>query len=320
VKNKILITGGAGFIGSNFVNTICRQQTEYEFLVLDALTYAGKKENINASLIECDHIDFIKADVRDALKIEEIFSQHKFSGVIHFAAESHVDRSIENPNIFFETNALGTLNLLKESLKLYEKNVDFRYLQISTDEVYGQLTLEEPAFTEKTPIDPSSPYSSSKASADLLVNSFHHTYQLPTLITRCSNNYGPLQFPEKLIPVMILKASADEALPVYGDGKNIRDWIHVHDHNRGVWKVFTEGRIGEAYNLGGNREISNLDLVKTILDIMDKPHSLINFVKDRLGHDFRYAMNISKIEKELGWRPEVSFEKGIRETISHYLN
>ena len=322
MKN-ILITGGAGFIGSNFVNTICTREdllAENRFIILDALTYAGRKENIDKAIFDHKNIEFVQGDIRDDQKIAEVFSHYQFDGVLNFAAESHVDRSIENPNIFFETNALGTLNLLKESLIRFEENNEFRYMQISTDEVYGQLGMNDPAFTEQTPIAPSSPYSSSKASADLMVNAFHHTYGLPTVISRCSNNYGPLQFPEKLIPVMILKALKSEALPVYGDGSNIRDWIHVHDHNEGVWKIFTEGKNGEAYNLGGNREVSNLDLVKMILDIMDRPHSLISFVTDRLGHDFRYAMNIEKIERELGWKPKVDFETGLKNTVEHFVS
>ncbi len=319
---RILLTGCAGFIGSNFVKTIaCSPEIkkEYQFDIIDALTYAGRKETIQKELNENKHLNFFQVDIRDAEKVSALFLKNKYDGVIHFAAESHVDNSIKNPNIFVETNVLGTLNLLNSSLKTYRDNQSFRFLHISTDEVYGQLTEDEPAFTENHQIKPSSPYSASKASSDLLVKAYYETFKLPVMITRCSNNYGPYQFPEKLLPVMISKAKNNEKLPVYGDGRNIRDWIYVDDHNRGVWAVFTKGKNGEVYNLGGDSEKRNIDVVKTILKTMNKPEELISFVTDRLGHDWRYAMDFSKIENELGWRPQVKFEEGIQKTIEWYL-
>ena len=237
--------------------------------------------------------------------------------MIHFAAESHVDNSIKNPNIFVETNVLGTLNLLNAALHHGEK--DLKFCHVSTDEVYGELTEDEPAFTEEHKIAPNSPYSASKASSDLLVRSYAETFGMDTVMTRCSNNYGPFQFPEKLIPVMIAKAVANEKLPVYGDGRNIRDWIFVDDHNQGVWDVFLKGKSGEVYNLGGDAEMRNLEVVKTILKTLDKPESLISFVEDRKGHDWRYAMDFSKAKRDFGFTPTVSFEEGIQKTISWYL-
>ena len=317
----ILVTGGAGFIGANFIKRICNNagvNKDYRFIILDALTYAGNLDSIKSDLDGNDLLEFIHGDIRNEELIEGLFSNNKFDGVINFAAESHVDRSIESPNIFVETNVLGTLNLLNHSLKTWKENNDFIYLQISTDEVYGDLTLEEPAFTEEHPITPSSPYSSSKASGDLLVQAYYRTYGMPILITRCSNNYGPYQYPEKLIPLMISKAKNDEKLPVYGDGTNVRDWIYVDDHNDGVWEVFKQGTPGNVYNLGGNSELKNIDVVKSLLSSLGKSEDLITYVTDRLGHDYRYAMNYSKAEKELSWSPKVTFSEGLKKTILWY--
>lgn len=315
---KILLTGCAGFIGSNFVKKIAAREKDYEFVILDALTYAGHFPTIENDILENDHLSFIKMDIRDKNEVENLIKKEKFDGVIHFAAESHVDNSIKNPNIFVETNVLGTLNLLNSSLH-NRSNEDFKFVHVSTDEVYGTLLENDPAFTEETPISPNSPYSASKAGSDLLVRSYFETYKLNAVTTRCSNNYGPFQFPEKLVPLMISNALADKSLPVYGDGRNIRDWIFVDDHNRGVWATFLKGEAGEAYNFGGNAEKRNIDVVKTLLSILGKPESLITFVEDRKGHDWRYAMDFSKATRELGWKPEVSFEEGLRQTVSWYV-
>lgn len=324
MKQTVLLTGCAGFIGSNFVKTVaCRKDVKekFDFVILDALTYAGRLSNIQKELDTNPHLQFVQMDIRDSHKIHELFKSHQFSGVLNFAAESHVDRSIESPNIFVETNVLGTLNLLKESLSLYEKKGAFKYLQVSTDEVYGTLQMSDPAFTETTPLAPNSPYSASKASGDLICRSFFETYKLPVVITRCSNNYGPLQVEEKFIPLMIKRALANETLPIYGSGMNIRDWIYVDDHNEGVWKAFTSGRSGEVYNFGGNSERQNLDVARMILKHLGKPESLLSFVQDRRGHDFRYAINYSKAQKELGWSPSVNFEEeGLLRTINYYKN
>ncbi|MEK2645400.1 dTDP-glucose 4,6-dehydratase [Bdellovibrio sp. BCCA] len=322
MKQTVLLTGCAGFIGTNFVKTIaCREdvKAKYDFVIVDALTYAGRLGNIQPELDAHSHLKFYQEDIRDAHKMHELFKKYQFSGVLNFAAESHVDRSIESPNIFVETNVLGTLNLLKESLSLFEKNSSFKYLQVSTDEVYGTLQMEDPAFTEDTPLAPNSPYSASKASADLMCRAFFETYKLPVVITRCSNNYGPYQVEEKFIPLMIKRAMANEPMPIYGTGMNIRDWIYVDDHNEGVWKAFTNGKAGEVYNLGGDSERQNLDVAKLILKQLGKPESLLNFVQDRKGHDFRYAINFGKSQKELGWTPKVKFEQeGLLRTIEHY--
>lgn len=321
-KKTVLLTGCAGFIGSNFVKTVaCRSEikSEYDFVIVDALTYAGRLENIQMELDSHQHLKFYHADIRDTQKMHSLFQEHQFSGVLNFAAESHVDRSIESPNIFVETNVLGTLTLLKESLALFEKNPAFKYLQVSTDEVYGTLQMNDPAFTEATPIAPNSPYSASKASADLLCRAYHETFKLPVVITRCSNNYGPLQVEEKFIPLMIKRALANQSLPIYGTGMNIRDWIFVDDHNEGVWKAFTQGGAGEVYNLGGNSERQNLDVAKLILKHLDRSESLLSFVTDRKGHDFRYAIDFSKAQRELNWSPKVRFEEeGLAQTISYY--
>lgn len=322
MKQTVLLTGCAGFIGSNFVKTVaCRQDVKekYDFVIIDALTYAGRLSNIQNNLDTNSHLKFYQVDIRDAKKINELFHKYQFGGVINFAAESHVDRSIESPNIFVETNVLGTLNLLKESLSLFEKNGSFKYLQVSTDEVYGTLQMGDPAFTENTPIAPNSPYSASKASADLICRAYFETYKLPVVVTRCSNNYGPLQVEEKFIPLMIKRALSNESLPIYGTGMNIRDWIFVDDHNEGVWKAFNAGKAGEVYNFGGNSEKQNLDVARMLLKHLGRSESLLSFVQDRKGHDFRYAINYSKAQKELGWSPSVNFEEdGLARTIHYY--
>lgn len=322
MKKNIILTGCAGFIGSNFVKKIaCSSlvRSEFNFTIIDALTYAGRKETIQKELDEFDHLDFKQIDIRDTIKINELFNDIEPSGIINFAAESHVDRSINNPTIFAQTNILGTLNLLNASLKTASKNTDFRFLHVSTDEVYGTLSETDPAFTEETPLAANSPYSASKASSDLMVRAFFETYKLKTIITRCTNNYGPYQFPEKLIPLMIQNAIQNKPLPVYGNGKNIRDWIFVDDHNRGLWLAFLKGRPGEIYNFGGNAEKRNLDVVRNILNILGKPESLIQYVEDRKGHDWRYAINFTKAKNELNWSPETDFEQGLKTTVDWYL-
>ena len=321
MKPTILVTGGAGFIGSNFIKKISTQKDvaeNFDFAIVDALTYAGRLQTISADLETHKHLHFYKIDIRNAQEISKLFSTLHPFGVIHFAAESHVDRSITNPNIFVETNVIGTLNLLNSSLGAAENNPLFKFVHVSTDEVYGSLQEGDASFTETTPLLPNSPYSASKASSDLLVRAYIETFKLNACITRCSNNYGPYQFPEKLIPLMTMSALADRHLPVYGNGCNIRDWIYVDDHNRGVWDVFQKGRAGEIYNFGGNAEKRNIDIVKTILKTLKKPESLIQFVEDRKGHDWRYAMDFSKAKSELGWSPQVGFETGLAQTIEWY--
>lgn len=314
---KFLVTGGAGFIGSNYMHYVVNKYKEDYFVCLDALTYAGNYNNIK-DLEEKDNFKFVKGDITDRDFIDKLFAEEKFDTVINFAAESHVDNSIKNPGIFLTTNIIGTQVLMDASLKY---NVD-RYHQVSTDEVYGDLPLDRPdlKFTEETPIHTSSPYSSSKAGADLLVGAYHRTFGLKTTISRCSNNYGPYQFPEKLIPVVISKALRNEKIPVYGTGENVRDWIHVIDHNIGVDLIVRNGKVGEVYNLGGHSERTNLTIVKTILKQLGKSEDLIEFVADRKGHDLRYAIDSTKAEKELGWTRTYTFEEGIKETIDWYLN
>lgn len=326
---RILVTGGAGFIGSNFVHYMLEKKENIECIVnLDALTYAGNLENL-ATVQSDSRYHFIKGDIRDKKLIEELFCKYNFDTVVHFAAESHVDRSIEEPEIFLTTNVIGTQTLLdtaKRHWKIapedkysreYRKGV--KYLQVSTDEVYGALGATG-MFTETTAISPNSPYSASKASADLIVRAYHETYGMPVNITRCSNNYGPYQFPEKLIPLMVHNARNDKALPVYGDGMQIRDWLHVSDHCAAIATVLEKGVIGEVYNVGGNNEKANIDIVRLILAELGKPESLITYVKDRPGHDRRYAIDNTKITTELGWSPAYTFEQGIKETIQWYLN
>lgn len=313
----ILVTGGAGFIGSNFIFWQLDNHPEDRIICLDALTYAGNLSTL-APVMNRNNFRFVKGDIADAQLVARIFDEEKPNILVNFAAESHVDRSIEDPGLFLRTNILGTQVLMDACRK---HGID-RYHQVSTDEVYGDLPLDRPdlMFTEQTPIHTSSPYSASKASADLLVLSYYRTFGLPVSITRCSNNYGPYHFPEKLIPLMILRALADQSLPVYGDGANIRDWLYVTDHCAAIDLVMRKGRVGEVYNIGGHNERSNLDVVKTILHALGKPESLIRFVKDRPGHDMRYAIDPSKIHSELGWLPETSFDEGIAKTIQWYLD
>ena len=314
---KFLITGGAGFIGSNYCHYVVNKYPEDKFVCLDALTYAGNYNNIK-ELVSKENFKFVKGDITDRDLVDKLFAEEKFDVVINFAAESHVDNSIKNPGIFLTTNIIGTQVLMDASLKYDVK----RYHQVSTDEVYGDLPLDRPdlLFTEETPIHTSSPYSSSKAGADLLVGAYHRTFGLPATISRCSNNYGPYQFPEKLIPVIFSKAIKDEKVPVYGTGENVRDWIHVHDHNVGVDLIVRNGKVGEVYNLGGHSERNNLTVVKTILKQLGKSEDLIEFVADRKGHDLRYAIDSTKAEKELGWDRTYTFEDGIKETVDWYLN
>ena len=312
---KFLITGGAGFIGSNYLHYVVDKYPKDKFVCIDALTYAGNYNNI-IELENKKNYKFVKGDITDAGLIDYLFKTEKFDVVINFAAESHVDNSIKNPGIFLKTNIMGTQVLMDACRKYGIK----RYHQVSTDEVYGDLPLDRPdlLFKEDTPLKTSSPYSSSKASADLLVMAYHRTYGLPVTISRCSNNYGPYQFPEKLIPLMISKAQKNEKLPVYGTGENVRDWIHVHYHNVGVDLIVRKGKVGEIYNLGGHSEKNNITIVKTILKELKKPEKLITFVEDRKGHDLRYAIDSSKVEKELGWKRTYTFDKGIKETIKWY--
>ncbi|WP_409200108.1 dTDP-glucose 4,6-dehydratase [Methanobrevibacter sp. DSM 116169] len=310
--SKILVTGGAGFIGSNFLKYMIDKYPEDEFINLDALTYCGNLENLE-DIKDKDNYSFVKGDIQDKKLVNELVSNVDF--VINFAAESHVDRSIEDPEIFIKSNILGTQVLLDAA----KEHKIQKFLQVSTDEVYGTLG-ETGYFTEETPIQPNSPYSSSKAGADLMVRAYHETFDLPINITRCSNNYGPYQFPEKLIPLMISNALDNKQLPVYGDGKNVRDWLHVYDHCTAIDLVLRKGELGEIYNIGGNNEKENIEIVKLILSSLNKDESLIKFVKDRLGHDKRYAIDSSKIQNELGWKPKYTFETGIKETIQWYLD
>lgn len=309
---KILITGGAGFIGGNFCHYMLEKHPEDNYVCLDALTYAGNMETL-ADILDRPNFRFVKGNICDKELVENLFKSENFDIVINFAAESHVDRSIENPKLFLESNIIGVQTLMDACRKFGVK----RFHQVSTDEVYGDLPLDRPDlfFTEETPIHTSSPYSASKASADLLVMSYYRTFKLPVTISRCSNNYGPYQFPEKLIPLIIKKAQNDEKLPIYGKGENIRDWLHVLDHCQAIDLIVRKGKVGEVYNIGGHNERTNLEVVKTILKVLNKPESLITFVTDRPGHDRRYAIDPTKIEKELGWKPVYNFDTGIIETI-----
>lgn len=313
----IIVTGGAGFIGSNFVFFQLEKHPEDRVVCVDALTYAGNLKTL-APVMDNPNFRFVKADIANRDEINKIFEEEKPDIIVNFAAESHVDRSITNPEIFLRTNIMGTQVLMDACRKYGIK----RYHQVSTDEVYGDLPLDKPdlSFTEETPIHTSSPYSASKASADLLVQAYARTFKIPVSITRCSNNYGPYHFPEKLIPLMISRALADESLPVYGKGENIRDWLYVEDHCVAIDLVMRKGREGEVYNVGGHNERSNLEVVKTILRELDKPESLITYVTDRPGHDMRYAIDPTKIHNELGWLPATSFDEGIKKTIRWYLN
>ncbi|MBQ9014737.1 MAG: dTDP-glucose 4,6-dehydratase [Firmicutes bacterium] len=313
---KLLVTGGAGFIGANFVFYMLKTHPEDEIVCLDALTYAGNLETLEP-VMDDPRFRFVKGDVADRETVFRLFAEEKFDVVVNFAAESHVDRSIEDPGIFLRTNILGT-QVLMDAAREYGIT---RFHQVGTDEVYGDLPLDRPDlfFTEDMPVTASSPYSASKASADLLVMAYHRTYGLPVTISRCSNNYGPYQFPEKLIPLMIANALADKPLPVYGTGENVRDWLYVEDHCRAIDLILRDGSVGEVYNIGGHNEKSNLQVVKTILKQVGKPESLITFVGDRKGHDLRYAIDPTKIHEALGWLPETKFDDGIRQTIDWYL-
>ena len=317
MDKKILVTGGAGFIGGNFVHYMVNKYPNYMIVNLDALTYAGNLET-------CQPVEgkpnykFVNGDIADREFIFDLFEKERFDIVVNFAAESHVDRSVTDPEIFIKTNVLGT-QVLMDAARTFGVE---RYHQVSTDEVYGDLPLDRPDlfFTEETPLHTSSPYSASKASADLLVFAYHRTFGLPITISRCSNNYGPYHFPEKLIPLMISRALNDEQLPVYGNGENVRDWLHVYDHCAAIDLILHKGKVGEVYNVGGHNERTNLEVVKTILKALDKPESLITYVKDRPGHDLRYAIDPQKLENELGWKPTYNFDTGIQQTIEWYLN
>jgi dTDP-glucose 4,6-dehydratase len=327
----ILVTGAAGFIGSNFVLDWCQQSSE-EVVSLDLLTYAGNLENLS-SLNTNPHHHFVQGNIGDRELVSQLLQKHQVRAVVNFAAESHVDRSISGPGDFIETNIVGTYNLL-ESVRSFWNDLDedhkkdFRFLHVSTDEVYGSLNKTDPAFSEKNRYEPNSPYSASKAASDHLVRAWHHTYGLPVLTTNCSNNYGPFHFPEKLIPLCILNALNGKPLPIYGDGQQIRDWLYVKDHCSAIRRVLDKGRLGETYNVGGWNEKANLDVVKTLCGILDelkpkadgtKYESQITYVKDRPGHDRRYAIDATKLEKELGWKPQETFETGIRKTVEWYL-
>jgi len=340
---KILITGAAGFIGSNLSRYLI-EQTDHSVIALDKLTYAGNRES-NADLETNERFQFVRADICDADRLSQIFAQHQPGGVMHLAAESHVDRSIDGPGEFIETNIVGTYKLLQVSRDYYEKldahaQGDFRFLHVSTDEVYGSLGPDDPAFSETTPYDPHSPYSASKASSDHLARAWNDTYGFPVLVTNCSNNYGPFQFPEKLIPVVILNALAGEPIPVYGAGENVRDWLYVIDHARALEAVLTDGTVGQTYNIGGDNELRNIDLVRMLCELLDELRpianndqistlrkrnlksyfDLITFVADRPGHDMRYAIDARKIESQLGWTPSENAETGFRKTVQWYLD
>ncbi|NAS18198.1 dTDP-glucose 4,6-dehydratase [Clostridium butyricum] len=314
---KIIVTGGAGFIGGNFVHYMFNKYRDYKIIVVDSLTYAGNMETLD-SVKNNSNFSFYKIDIADRESVYDMFEKEHPDMVVNFAAESHVDRSIENPEIFLRTNIMGTQVLMDACRKYGIK----RYHQVSTDEVYGDLPLDRPDlfFTEETPLHTSSPYSSSKASADLLVHAYYRTYGLPVTISRCSNNYGPYHFPEKLIPLMIVNALNDKELPVYGTGENVRDWLYVEDHCRAIDLIIHNGKVGEVYNIGGHNERTNLQVVKAVLRELGKPESLIKYVLDRKGHDMRYAIDPTKIHNELGWLPTTTFDEGITKTVKWYLD
>ena len=328
---KILVTGGLGFIGSNFIRLLLKDGGFEKIINYDKLTYAGNPENLQ-DLEDHNSYEFVHADICDLKKVFEVFEEFQIDGVVNFAAESHVDRSIDGPEPFVQTNVVGTLRLLEAFKEYYnsqgeDRKSSLRFLHVSTDEVYGSLKMDDPAFCETTPYAPNSPYSASKASADHLVRAYHHTFGLPTLTTNCSNNYGPYQFPEKLIPLMILNACEGKSLPIYGDGSNIRDWLHVEDHCSGILSVLQKGRVGQTYCIGGASEKTNMEVIDTLCKILDRkfperaPHNqLKTFVKDRPGHDHRYAIDFSKINNELGWNPSFSFEEGMEQTVEWYAN
>ena len=312
---RVLVTGGCGFIGCNFLRLMVSERSETEWVNLDALTYAGRSENTE-DFAGAENYRFVHGKIEDGIIVEALSSEGEgFDAVVNFAAESHVDRSIAGPRIFVETNVLGTQNLLEAA----RRHGVSRFVQVSTDEVYGSLGPDDPPFTEKSPLEPNSPYSASKASADLLCRSYHETFGMPVLITRCSNNYGPYQYPEKLIPSFIRHAMDGEPVPLYGDGMNVRDWLHVEDHCRAVALVMDGGEPGGVYNVGGNNEHTNLEITKLILEALDKPETLISYVTDRLGHDRRYAIDSTHLQDSLGWKPEYDFEGGIRRTIEWYV-
>ena len=312
---RVLVTGGCGFIGCNFLRLMVPERPDTEWVNLDALTYAGRPEN-TADFADANNYRFVKGKIQDGMLVEALFSEDGgFDAVVNFAAETHVDRSIAGPRVFVETNVMGTQNLLEAARR---HGVE-RFVQVSTDEVYGSLGPDEPAFTEESPLLPNSPYAASKASADLLCRAYHETFGTPTVVTRCSNNYGPYQFPEKLIPFFIVRhALLDRPVPLYGDGMNVRDWLHVEDHCRAVALVLERGEPGRIYNVGGDNERTNLEIAELILDVLGKPRGLISFVADRPGHDRRYATDFTRLQTELGWRPEHTFEEGIRETVEWY--
>lgn len=333
---NILVTGGCGFIGSNFIKLVLGSGEDafagvQKLVNLDALTYAGNLENL-AELSEDERYVFVEGSIENAELLEKLFTQYAFDAVVNFAAESHVDRSIDTPEPFFQTNVIGTLRLIDASRRYwnaFKETSAFRFLHVSTDEVYGTLGEEDPAFTETTPYAPNSPYSASKAASDFIIRAAFHTYGMPVMTTNCSNNYGPYQFPEKLIPLMILNALDEKPLPIYGDGMNVRDWLYVEDHCRGIWASLVGGRLGETYNIGGLNEMPNIRIVDTLCEILDelRPRAggasykeLKTFVKDRPGHDRRYAIDCSKIDAELGWKPRETFDTGIRKTVEWYLN
>ena len=332
MTRNVLVTGGAGFIGSNFVHYLLRTDSEVRIVTLDALTYAGSLENLKDLPDPARH-SFIQGDIADRALLDRIFAEHTIDTVVHFAAETHVDRSIHDPGVFVQTNVLGTFTLLEAARKawLVDKTVPVeqaRFHHVSTDEVFGTLTREEPPFEESTPYQPRSPYAASKASSDHFVRAYHITYGLPVSISNCSNNYGPRQFPEKLVPLMILNASSGKPLPVYGDGMQIRDWLYVDDHCEAIWQVATRGQVGETFCVGGDNQPPNIEIVRTICQIMDElqprsvwaPHEkLISYVADRPGHDRRYDINISKIKNELGWQPRHSLKQGMLDTVVWYL-
>ncbi|GAL91688.1 MAG: dTDP-glucose 4,6-dehydratase [Microcystis wesenbergii TW10] len=328
---SIVITGGAGFIGSNFVHHWCENYPEDRVIVLDALTYAGNLNNL-ATLKDRKNFRFLQGDICDRALVDELFAGENIDTVAHFAAESHVDRSILGPGAFVQTNVVGTFTLLESFRQHWLSNHqpdNYRFLHVSTDEVYGSLGVDDPAFTETTPYAPNSPYSASKAGSDHLARAYFHTYGMPTIITNCSNNYGSYHFPEKLIPLMCINILLGKPLPVYGDGQNVRDWLYVRDHCQALDTVIHKGKVGETYNIGGNNEVKNIDLVRMLCELMDelapdlpvKPaRNLITFVKDRPGHDRRYAIDATKIRTELGWQPQETVEGGLRKTIQWYLD
>jgi len=328
---SIVITGGAGFIGSNFVHHWCENYPEDRVIVLDALTYAGNLNNLG-TLKDRKNFRFLQGDICDQALVDELFAGENIDTVAHFAAESHVDRSILGPGAFVQTNVVGTFTLLESFRQHWLSNHQpdkYRFLHVSTDEVYGSLGVDDPAFTETTPYAPNSPYSASKAGSDHLARAYFHTYGMPTIITNCSNNYGSYHFPEKLIPLMCINILLGKPLPVYGDGQNVRDWLYVRDHCQALDTVIHKGKVGETYNIGGNNEVKNIDLVRMLCELMDelapdlpvKPaQNLITFVKDRPGHDRRYAIDASKIRTELGWQPQETVEGGLRKTIQWYLD